>query len=165
MSRSRDLQGRNVEPWFRRAWMLVFFAFAILALANVFGQRPVHHSAVGPAGKLEISAPKHLRGGLLYQARFTITAARTIQSPHLVLSTGWLENMTVNTIEPQASEELNRNGRLVLSYDTLDAGQKLDVFIQYQANPTAVGTRTQTAELDDAETPIATITRKLTVFP
>ena len=71
----------------------------------------------------------------------------------------------MNTSEPQASQELNRDGRLVLEYDAIAAGEQLTVWIQYQVNPTTVGSRTVRVELDDGQTPITAITRQVTVFP
>jgi len=163
--RYRDLDGRSVEPWFRRAVLILLLALAVVALAGTFGQRPKHSRATAGAADLELSSPTRLRGGLYYQAKFTITAHRKLDSPRLVLRPGWLDGMTLNTTEPAPSEELNRDGRLVLDYQSLAAGERLAVFLEYQVNPTTTGTRRQTAELDDGETAIASISRSTTIFP
>jgi hypothetical protein len=76
-----------------------------------------------------------------------------------------VEGKTKNTTERGASQELSRNGRIVFDYASLKAGEQLTVWIQYQVNPTTVGSRTQHLELDDGNTPVATIARKLTVLP
>jgi hypothetical protein len=143
----------------------LLLALAVVALIGTFGQRPGHVRAAAGAADLEVSSPTRLRGGLYYQAKFTVTAHRRLDAPRLVLSPGWLDGMTLNTTEPGPSEELNRDGRLVLDYQPLAAGERLAVFLQYQVNPTTTGTRRQTVELDDAETPIASITRSTTIFP
>jgi hypothetical protein len=94
-----------------------------------------------------------------------VVARQRLAQPKLVLDQGFLDGLTVNTIEPQASQELNRDGRLVLEYDAIAAGEQLTVWIQYQVNPTTVGSRTQRIELDDGQRPITQVTRELTSFP
>src|SRR5215212_7901492 len=150
----RDLEGRGYEPWVRRMILAVVLALIVLALFNVFGQRTHVSQAAGPAAVLGVEAPEKVRAGLLYQARFTITARRDIKQPELVLGPGWLDGLTVNAIEPQASEESNRNGHLALVYDELKAGDTLRVWVAYQVNPTANGNRIQLTELDDGDKPL-----------
>ena len=54
---------------------------------------------------------------------------------------------------------------MVLSYDGLDAGERLVVWLQFEVDPTNVGHRSYDLELDDGEAAIATVHRDLTVFP
>lgn len=161
----RDLEGRNAHPWHRRALLVLIAVIPILALIGVFGQRTVRTSASTAQATLTMSGPSRLRGGLLYQWKLQVTAHQDLAKPKLALDEGFLNGLTVNTIEPQASQELNRNGHVVLEYDTLSAGQQLTVWIQYQVNPTTVGRRTVRVELDDGNTPITSITKHVTVFP
>jgi hypothetical protein len=161
----RDLVGRERHPVIRRALLVLLLAVPVLALVGVFGQRALESHASGPAATLTLSSPKSIRGGLLFQSKVTVDAQRRLAQPKLVLSPGFLDGLTVNTIEPNASQELSRNGSLVLEYGAIPAGQRLVVWIQYQVNPTTVGRQTQRLELDDGLAPIVTITRKLTSFP
>ena len=161
----RDLEGRNSHPWHRRAMLAVLLAIPVLALFGVFGQRTDHTQAQAPEATLTLSGPSRLRGGLLYQSKFQVEAHQDLAKPKLALDEGFFNGLTVNTIEPQASQELNRNGHVVLEYDTLSAGQKLTVWIQYQVNPTTVGSRTIRVELDDGATPITSISKNVRVFP
>jgi hypothetical protein len=161
-----ELVGRTHEPWVRRAVITALFAVLVLALLGYFGQPESSSRAAGAAATLELSAPKRLRGGLIYEARFKVTATRTLQQPKLVLNRDWFDGMTLNSTVPGAMSEATRNGRVVLTYDTLDAGETLRVWTQWQVNPTSrVGTRHLTAELDDRSTPVASLNRTLTVFP
>ncbi|MFL5825144.1 MAG: hypothetical protein ACJ76V_01330 [Thermoleophilaceae bacterium] len=164
-TRQRDLEGRRSEPWVRRALLLLIAALLAVALAGVFGQRQHQSAKDTPAARLEVKGPTRLRGGLLYQDRFTVLAKQDLAKPRLVLNGEYFENLTLNTTEPQPSMELSRNGRVVLEYDSLTAGEKLVVWLQYQVNPTTVGSRTQTVELDDGDAPIATVSRTTTFFP
>lgn len=52
---SRD-SGHLVELWIRRGLMAALAPLALLALLNVFGQRPVETSAVGAEARLEVTA-------------------------------------------------------------------------------------------------------------
>ena len=61
--------------------------------------------------------------------------------------------------------EADRNGRLAYGFGHIPAGQSLIFFMSLQVNPTNVGRRPQNVELDDGETPILTIHRKVTIFP
>jgi hypothetical protein len=161
----RDLKGRNRHPWQRRAVLALLAAIPVLALIGVFGQRTDRTEADAPQAALTLAGPTRLRGGLLFQWKINVVARQRIAQPKLVLDEGFLNGLTVNTIEPQASQELNRDGRVVLEYDAVAAGEQLTVWIQYQVNPTTVGERTVRVELDDGQTRVATIAKHVRVFP
>jgi hypothetical protein len=165
LRRHRDLRGRGWHPWLRRALLALVALVAVLALAGVFGQRPSTTTAEGAPAGLVISAPGAVRGGLLYQARFEIKANEALNDATLVLNPAWLDGMTVNTIEPSPVNQASRNGSLALSLGHLPAGAKYVLFMEFQVNPTTVGSRTLRAELDDGERLILTIKRDLRIFP
>jgi hypothetical protein len=164
--RHRDLVGRTRGPWIRRVVIVLLTVLLVVALAGFFGQPESSSSVAGSGATMSVSMPKRLRGGLIYEARFTVTATKALEQPKLVLDRDWFDGMTLNSTVPSPVSEATRDGRVVLSYDTLDAGDTLRVWTQWQVNPTSkLGTRTLTAELDDRSTPIATLERDLTVFP
>ena len=165
LRRHRDLEGRAWYPWVRRVLLALLAVVPILALVGVFGQRPSGKSAQAAPASLSISAPNAVRGGLLYQARFTLEATEPLDDATLVLNDAWLDGMTVNTIEPSPVSEASRNGSLALSLGHLPAGARHVLFIQFQVNPTTVGSRTLRTDLDDGERPILTIERHLKVWP
>jgi hypothetical protein len=160
-------EGRGVARglWGRRAVMTCFAAITILGLLNAVGQRAGSTTASGSAASMRLTAPHVVRGGLFFQSRVEIRALRDIEHPRLVLDDGWLEGMQVNSIEPAAADEATRDGRVVLSYDALDAGERLVVWLQFEVNPTNTGRRSYALELDDAETRVAAIDRDITVLP
>jgi hypothetical protein len=162
--RHLKLVGRRALP-FRRAFLTLLIVFVALALAGVFGQRPSSSRANGPAASLKVRSPERLRGGLIYQARFDLVAHRRLQAVKLVLDTGWMEGLTINSTEPQPSNETTRNGRVVFGFGSISARERLTFWLQYQVNPTSVGNRDQGVELDDGTTPIARIERSATIFP
>ena len=112
-----------------------------------------------------MTAPAAVRGGLFFQSRVEIRALRAIEHPRLVLDEGWVEGMQFNSTEPAPVSEASRDGRVVLSYDRIDAGDRLIVWMQFEVNPTNVGHRSYGLELDDAETQVAAVHRGMTVFP
>jgi hypothetical protein len=165
LRRHRDLEGRRNDAWVRRALLVLVGLFPLLALTNLFGQRPHVATAAAEAATLELYAPGHVRGGLLWQARFTIDAHRELKDAVLELDKGWLEGMQINTIEPSAVGEGSNDGRLVLDLGHVRQGGRYILFMQFQVNPTNVGRRPQNVRLYDGTRLLATIHRRITIFP
>ena len=155
----------DLGAWARAALLLTLAAIAALALANAFGQRSSTTTTAAPAATLTVTAPDRVRGGLLYQTRFTIVAHMPVERLHLVLSPGWADGVTLNTLEPSPGQEGSRNGRLSLSYGTLDPGQRLDVFGDWQVNPTTVDSRDVYADVYDGGQLLVRVHRKFTLLP
>ena len=132
---------------------------------NVFGQRPATTLADADAATLEVYAPERVRGGLFYEARFTIEAREEVEEATLVLDSGWAEGITINTVAPGPIGEASRDGRLAFELGRIPAGQKHVLFLQLQVNPTNVGHRAQDVELYDGDELLATIDRTITVWP
>ena len=165
LKRHRDLEGLKSAVWIRRGFLTLFAALSIAALANVFGQRPSPATASTPAASLQLYAPAHVRGGLLWEARFRVTARRELKNAILVLDHGWLEGMTVNTIEPSPVNEGSHDGKLVLELGHVPAGETHALFMQFQVNPTNVGHRSQGVRLYDGKELLLTMHRQVTIFP
>jgi len=160
-----ESRGATAGLWARRAVITIFAVVAALGLLDVFGQGTTQTTAGTPAAVVHLTAPAAVRGGLFFQSRIEIRALRALEHPRLVLDEGWVEGMQVNSIEPAPVGEANRDGRVVLSYDRVDAGERLVVRLQFEVNPTNVGHRSYGLELDDADTRVAAIHRQITVFP
>jgi hypothetical protein len=165
LRRHRDLEGRQHQMWFRRALLALVAVVPVLGLANFFGQRPSDIQASGPAASISLSAPTRLRGGLLFQAHFTIRAQSDLENAALVLHPDWLEGLTLNTLEPSPVDETSANGALRLDFGQIKAGERFDVFLEYQVNPTSVGKRKQWVDLVDGQNTVASIKRGLFIFP
>lgn len=165
LGRHRDLKGRQHQVWVRRGVLAVLAVIPVLGLANVFGQHPATVTAAEDPATLTLDAPTRLRSGLLYEAHFTIEARQQIEQAALVLHPDWLNGMTLNTLEPAPADETSENGQLRLDYGEVPAGQRIEVFLQYQVNPTANGKRKQWVDLVDGDTVLASIQRTLVIFP
>lgn len=164
VERHRDFD-RTRAVLSRRIGFGVLCALAVLGLLNVFGQRPSTATADATAARLQLYAPSHLRGGLLYMARFRVTAKQDLKNATLVLDPGWAESITINTIEPSPTDETSDNGRLSLALGPIPAGKSFLLFMDFQVNPTNIGRRSQNVELRDGDAHIATIDRTVTIFP
>jgi hypothetical protein len=161
---NRDREGKR-DVFFRRVALAAILVLLALGLFNLFGQRPSTTTAEAPAAKLEVHAPERVRGGLYYQARFRVDAARELKEATLVLDPGWGEGITMNTIVPSPIGEASRDGDLVFELGRIPSGQKHLFYLQLQVNPTNVGHRSQDAQLFDGDELLATVDRSVTVFP
>jgi len=165
LRRHRDLEGREKRPFARRGLLLLLGVFCLLGLLNVFGQRPQTHVAAAQAASLKVYSPQRLRSGLIFESRFHIHALDDLQEATIVLDSGWLEGMTLNTVEPAPVGEASRDGRLALELGHIPAGEDYLLFLQFQVNPTNVGHRSQDVRLYDGDDLLLTIDRSVTVFP
>lgn len=167
LDRTRDLElrGRARHTLYRRVALGVLALIVVAALLNVFGQETTTTVARGRGGTLSVDAPPHLRGGLIFQVRFEIEANRRLAAPKLVLSPGWLDAMTLNTVAPSPLSENSGPDGLSMAFEELPAGHSLIVWTNWQVNPTNVGRRSEDTTLFDGSRPIATANRTVTVFP
>jgi hypothetical protein len=166
LSRHRDLQGRERRPVARWILLGLVSAVLLLGLANVFGQGPDTDVADGPVAELKVYSPTTLRSGLFFESRFTISAHEEIENATLVLDPGWLEGMTLNTLEPGPIGEASRDGRIALELGHIPAGALHRFFLHFQVNPTNVAFgRAQDVELHDGERLLLRLDRSVTVFP
>jgi len=165
LKRHRDLEGRRNWIWYRRGLLLVLTAFVLLGALNVFGQRPAGTTVDSFEASLELYAPTKLRGGVFFEARFTITAHRDVKNALLQLSPGWQESLQMNTIEPVPLAQGSRNGDLLFTLGHIPAGQKFRLFVQFQVNATNVGRRNADVTLYDGARKLVHIHRRLTVYP
>ena len=166
LKRHRDLEGQRTARWPRRSLLALIALFSVLGLLNVFGQHPVTSLAASSAADLKLYAPKHLRGGLLFSARFHIVARRDIDNAILILDTGWAEGMSINTIEPSPVGEGSSDGRLTLRLGHIAKGRSYVLWLECQVNPTNLAWhRPAGVTLADGSTPLLRIDRSYTIYP
>jgi len=160
-----QLEDRSAEPWIRRGILVLLGAIVVAALLDVFGQQPTTSTAAGPAAALQVQAPSRMRGGLIFQARFEVTAHARLARPALRLQRGWFDDMSVNSIEPAPSSETSEGDAVILSFDPIEAGQTLTVWIYFQANPTNLGRQGQDVAVTDGGGVLAAVHRSMLIFP
>lgn len=166
LGRHRDLEGRALGQWLRRGFLTLLFVFIVAALANLFGQAAATDSAAGAAGTLSVKAPSRVRGGLTYQGEFVIHAKESLGAPTLVLDRGWVDQTTVNTVQPEPEgSTTNDEGDLKLRFASMPAGRTLVVYVEFQTNPINVGSHDAGVSLYDGGREVATISRTQLDFP
>jgi hypothetical protein len=167
LRRHRDYEGRAFEHWLPNILLGLLAIVPLLALFNVFGQSPEVKKVANPNGvaTMELSAPTTVRSGLIFQARFDIRAQRDIKDAVLVLDTGWLESLTLNSLEPSPAEETSRNGGLALDLGEIPQGKLWRQYMQFQANPVNLGSQSQGVTLYDGNVPLLHLNRDLMIWP
>jgi hypothetical protein len=163
--RHLELHGWGFKRLFRYAVLVLIGLFLVLGLLNVFGQNPETVTATSAKADLELYAPDRLRGGLLYEARFTITAHEKLNHAVLRLGSGWAESQQMNTIEPSPIAETSRDGDLLFTLGPVPKGKKHVLYIEFQVNPTNVGRRGADVVLYEGNERLLTIERTIRVFP
>ena len=163
---NRDLRARLQRlTRARRAGLALFGLIPLLALFNLFGQRPQTTSAANGSALLRVYAPERVRSGNVYAARFTVTATRELKKATLILDPGWAEAYTVNGMTPQPISEGSSQGKLLFVLGHIPAGKHYTMFLSLQVNPTNVGHRNQRVWLYDGQKQLLIIKRTITVFP
>ena len=165
LKQHRDLEGRGHRIWYRRTLVALLVAFVVLGAFNVFGQRPKGITVDAAEASLELYAPTKVRGGVFFEARFTITAHRDVKNAVLQLSPGWAEGMQINSIEPSPLGEASRNGDFLFTLGHIPAGQKFRLFMQFQVSATNVGRRHADVTLYDGGAELLHLDREVTVYP
>jgi hypothetical protein len=165
LTHHRDLQGREKRPVARWVLLSLLGLICLLGLLNAFGQRPQTVSAESPVARLDVYSPLRVRSGLYFESRFHIHAREEIEEATVVLDPGWLEGMTLNTVEPAPVGEASRDGRLALELGHIPAGGDYVLFLQFQVNPTNVGRRATDVDLYDGDRLLLHIDRTITVWP
>lgn len=165
LARHRDLHSGGYNRLARHVLLTLLGLVLVAGLLSVFGQKPSTATVTAPEATLQLHAPARLRGGLYYQARFTIDAHRKLGHAVLVLAPGWTESQTINTIEPAPVGERSHNGRLALSLGTIDANTRHTLYMQLQVNPTNVGRHDASVALYDGDTRLFDIRRTVTIYP
>jgi hypothetical protein len=165
LRRHRDLVGRHWQVWLRRVLVGVVALVALLALLGFMGQTPSTTTAKASPASLSVSAPDTVRGGLLYQARFTIRAHRSLKDATLVLNRGWFDGLTIDTIEPSPVNQASRNGAVVFELGHVPAGSKYVLYMEYQVNPTTVSSRTLRVRLEDGQRKLVSLSRHFRILP
>ena len=161
----RDRQNWWQSDWVRRTLLLVPGALVVLALLDVFGQRPFTSTTTAPQARLIVTAPTNARSGLIYAARFRIDAVTDLKQATLVLDPGWADGYTVNGQAPQPLTQGSSNGRINYGFGHIPAGQHLTFWLSLQVNPTTIGHHAQSVRLYDGKKLLAVDHRSVFVFP
>ena len=165
-ARRLDERTASWRLWARRTGVTLLVAVPVIALFNVLGQRATTTTTNTPAVSVSLHAPSTVRGGLLFQAKVTIVAHRTLPNVTLKLGNGWLDGITMNTDEPGGTTETaTADGGLSLSFGTLKPDQPFVQYCEFQVNPTSWGRRSQPLSVFSNNVQLVHINHTMTVIP
>jgi hypothetical protein len=165
-SRRVDEQTATRRLLMRRAGVTLLAAVPVIALFNLLGQRATTTSRSTPAVTVAVHAPSRVRAGLLFQAKITIVAQRTLPKVTLNLGNGWIDGITMNTDEPGGTTETSTaDGGLSLSLGTIQADQPFVQYFEFQVNPTSWGSRSQPLSVSSNNVQLVRIDHSMTVIP
>ena len=135
-----------------RATLAFFF---VLFLARIVGRREL--ASLQPFDLILLVMIGDLVQQGVTQNDFSVTG--------LVLDPDWLEDITLNTVEPSPVGEASRDGRIALELGRIPAGDEHRLYLHFQVNPTALGRRSQDVELYDGERLLLSVERDAIVWP
>src|SRR5205823_8148795 len=124
------------------------------------------HTSYSPAATLTFSTPAHLRGGLIFQTRVDIAAHRDIAAPTVMLSGGWFDGMTLNSVQPGPAKQASAGQGATFGYPPLAAGRTMTVWFEWSVNPTNLAwQRPIVTEITDGGRALVAQRSTVTVFP
>jgi hypothetical protein len=141
-------------------------ALLLAALLGLFGGTPDPTvSSRGNQVLLTVEAPRTLRGGMILEIDIGVATGRAIAKPVVAISGSYLRELSFNSTIPEPSQAEFTNGMVMLQYDALQAGDRLQVKMDGQVNPTLIGVNEGAVELRDDKTVLVRRPVRLRVFP
>src|SRR3954447_26603460 len=132
-ARFTDDRWGHLAVWVRRGAMALLAAVVIAALSNLFGQRATTAHATSLQAQLDVRSPSTVRPGLLFQTKITITAKVLLPDSQLVLGAGYIDGLTLNTLEPSPkAEHSGVDGSLIFDLGTLRPGVAWVQYLDFQ---------------------------------
>jgi len=161
---------RHLSPsgaWLRGLFPLgLLGALLLAALLGVFGgTRDPTVTTRANGVLLSVDAPRTIRSGMILEIDIEVASTRPIAKPVVTISGSYLNNLSFNTIIPEASRASFANGAVGLQYDALKAGDRLEVKLDGQVNPPLAGENDGKIAILDDKTVLAERPVRLRVFP
>jgi hypothetical protein len=132
---------------------------------GLLGSPSVEHRAEGPAATLLVASPDTIRNGEIFEARIDVEARRPIGKLVLGVSPSLWRDTTVNSMVPAPSEETHADGLFRFAFAPLAAGQRFEVKVALQINPSLSGRNEGRVVVLDGETPLVEMRRATRILP
>lgn len=139
--------------WHRHASPLSLVLLGAIVLAALLGfaggtPAPVR-TARFAAATLTVKAPALIRNGEFVETRIVVEANTAIAQPVIGVDAAYWRDITVNTMMPAPADEAFAGGMFRFNYGALEPGDKLEIKIDGQINPSLFqGTRGRVALFD-----------------
>lgn len=118
-----------------------------------------------PDARLVVDTRRILRNGEFFETRITASAPRPIGDLTIGLSSALWRDMTINTMIPAPTEEVQEEGLIKLSFGPLEAGKALEIKIDGQINPAIIGGSAGFIALFDGDRELARAPLEVRVWP
>ncbi len=149
-------------------WFALFVLATLLAVAfsgALGGVKNTVTNAAGARAALSFSAPVVMRNGQFFEMRMAITAHAPIAKPVIAVPVAYWHDLTINSFHPAPAKEDSRDGLYLMEFEPMEAGERMDIKIDGQVNPSLIGSVQARIELRDDEAALASLPVHLRVLP
>ncbi len=136
-----------------------------IGLSGRVGVSSQTHRVDAPAARLEMKFPKVLRSGSFVETRIEVQARTDIAELVLAFEPSIWREVTTVSIRPSPADESHSDGLLRFGFDRLAAGQRFELQIQQQVNPSRFGSSQGRFVLFDGERPLLEVPLAYQVLP
>jgi hypothetical protein len=160
----------NVQPvagWRRHAsplGLVVFGLVVALALLGVLGHERTW-AAQSSGTRLEVHTSEVVRNGEFLEMRIRVVPEGDIGELVIGIDDAIWEDVTVNTMIPAATEEVNEDGQTRFTFAELHAGTEFLLKVDMQINPDILGGNGGRIAVYDGESEIVATEMAITVLP
>lgn len=146
--------------------MLVLGAVIVVALFGLLGGGlSAVRAADSPAARLTINTPLVMRQGVLFETRILAEPRRPIRDLQIGITPALWRDFTINTLDPEPSDETYKDGLFRLSYGAAEPGRPFEIKVDGQINPSLPTTNRGEIVLFDGETRLVAVPMRIRVLP
>lgn len=144
---------------------IILLGVVMLAAMLGFAGYEVDRSASANDVTLSWHAPERIRNGEFLEMRIKVEASRPVERLVLGVNEELWRDFTVNTLIPAPAEELSQDGEFLFDFGAIEADQSLQVKIDAQINPDALGINNGTLRAYDGEQLLVEMPVRFEVLP
>ncbi len=145
--------------------LVLLGAVVAWGLSGLAGDRHADHSVDNASGRFELWAPVIARCGNVIESRVHVVAKRRIAKLVIGVDAPLWHQITTNSMVPAAASEASVQGQHRFSFDAIEAGQRFDLQIAQQINPSLFGVNHGRVIFLDGDQPLAEMALEIKVLP
>jgi hypothetical protein len=157
--------GRGVSRHASVLSLILLGAVLAVGLSGFAGGRTAHHSVRGDGLDLSITSPALTRTGNVIETRLQLTTDKPIGRLVIGIEPTLWRELTTNATVPTAADESYADGLFRFEYGPIGAGQKFELQIAQQVNPSRIGVNRGRLVVLDDQRRLAAIALRLIVLP
>jgi hypothetical protein len=171
LARPEGIEHRHIHAAsgsiFRR-WPFGLGGLAIVLVPAFFGVYGNDATLEADASEVRftVEGPARIRNGEFFEITVAVEAKQNIEDLVMLVGSGLLRDVTVNTLLPDPSEHGFRDDSFEFRFGPLNAGERLQVKIDSQINPDHTpSVNGDTIAVADSEEVLATVDYAIEVLP